>query len=107
MNGKPENPAAGDTSAPAAGETMGRTYAWPPVYLDVGALAHLLSASRKRIQRMLARGALPPADINISGGDFVKGRRWKRERVVTWLEAQAPAGDHPHSAPSSSKIPTP
>ena len=60
---------------------------WPPDYLDITCLAHLLSTSKKQVQRMLASGRLPPSDVNISGTGGFKGRRWKRERVLAWLEA--------------------
>ncbi len=59
---------------------------WAPEYLDLTGLAHLLCASKKCVQRLLANGRLPSADLNVSGTGSVKGRRWKRERVLRWLE---------------------
>ncbi len=61
--------------------------AWQPEFLDMAGLAHLLSTSTKQVQRLLASGRLPQADLNLSGtGDSFKGRRWKREKVLRWLE---------------------
>jgi len=64
--------------------------AWPPEYLDMAAVAHLLCTSQKQVQRMLASGRLPHADLNLSGTGGVKGRRWHRARLVAWLDSQRP-----------------
>jgi len=67
--------------------TSSLSAAWAPDYLDMAGLAYLLSTSTKQVQRMLAAGRLPQADLNLSGtGDSFKGRRWKRERMLRWLE---------------------
>ena len=62
--------------------------AWPPDYLDMRGVAHLLSTSPRQVQRMLASGSLPPATVNISGTQGLKGRRWSREKVLGWLGAR-------------------
>ena len=59
--------------------------AWLPDFLDLDGLAYTLSTSKKSVQRMLASGKLPPADVNVSGAGSAKGRRWRRERVLAWL----------------------
>ena len=61
---------------------------WPPAYLDAAGLAHELQVSARQIRRMLAAGKLPPADTNLTGG--LKGRRWRRDRLIAWLESQGP-----------------
>ena len=66
---------------------MSDTAPWPPEYLDKRGLAHLVSTSEKQVQRMLASGRLPAADLNISGTGGVKGRRWRRDRVISWLDS--------------------
>jgi len=63
---------------------------WAPEFLDVGGVAYLLSTSERQVQRLLAAGRLPPADINISGTSGPKGRRWRRDCLLTWLEGHQP-----------------
>ena len=60
---------------------------WPPDLLDIAGVAHALSTSTKQVQRLLSAGLLPPADANVSVTGGVKGRRWRREKVVRFLEA--------------------
>ena len=62
---------------------------WAPDYLDKAALAHLLQCSGRQVQRMLAAGKLPPADVNLTGS--IKGRRWRRDKLLGWLEGQGTA----------------
>jgi predicted DNA-binding transcriptional regulator AlpA len=63
---------------------------WAPEYLDMGGVAHLLSTSQKQVQRMLASGRLPKADLNISGVGGPRGRRWRRDVLLQWLKSQEP-----------------
>jgi hypothetical protein len=53
-------------------------------------LGHMLSVSQKQVQRLLSRGRLPEPDANLSGTDGPKGKRWRRDRVLAWLEARKP-----------------
>jgi len=64
--------------------------AWAPDFLDLAGLAYFLSTSERQVQRLLAAGRLPAADINISGTGGPKGRRWRRDRLVAWLEGHRP-----------------
>ena len=64
--------------------------AWAPDFLDLAGLAYFLSTSERQVQRLLAAGRLPAADINISGTGGPKGRRWRRDRLVAWLEGHQP-----------------
>ena len=59
---------------------------WPPDLLDLRGLAHALSISPKGVQRLLAAGRLPSADVNLSLSGGVKGRRWRRENVLRFIE---------------------
>lgn len=61
---------------------------WAPEYLDMAGLAHLLSVSQKQVQRLLSAGRLPPPDLNISGTGGPKGKRWRRDRLMAWLDAR-------------------
>lgn len=61
---------------------------WPPEFLDLRGVAYLLSTSTKQVQRLLSAGRLPAADVNVSGTGGVKGRRWRRDRIVAHLEAR-------------------
>ena len=61
---------------------------WPPAYLNIGALAHELQVSTRQARRLLSAGKLPAADVNLTGG--LKGRRWRRDRLLTWLDSQGP-----------------
>jgi hypothetical protein len=53
-------------------------------------MAHLLSVSQKQVQRLLSAGRLPPPDLNISGTGGPKGKRWRRDRLLAWLDARRP-----------------
>ncbi len=69
--------------------TPNSSSSWQPSFLDMRGLAHLLSTSTKQIQRLLAAGRLPAADVNLSGtGNSCKGRRWSREKILRWLEGE-------------------
>ena len=59
---------------------------WPPEFLDLRGVAYLLSTSTKQVQRLLSAGRLPAADVNLSGTGGIKGRRWRRDRIVASLE---------------------
>ena len=67
-----------------------RAKPWPPALLDMAALAHELQASERHVRRLLAGGRLPPADLNISGTGGLKGRRWRRHRLLAWLDSHGP-----------------
>ena len=71
-------------------QTTASSPAWVPDYLDMAGLAHLLSTSQKQVQRLLSAGRLPPPDLNISGTGGPKGKRWRRDRLVEWLDARRP-----------------
>lgn len=62
--------------------------AWPPEYLDIKGVAHLLCVSQKQVQRLISRERLPMADINVSGTGNQRGRRWRRESVIAHLQAR-------------------
>jgi len=70
--------------------TEGARATWVPGYLDIAGVAHLLSTSERQVQRLLAGGRLPQADLNISGTGGPKGRRWRRDRLLAWLEGHRP-----------------
>lgn len=59
---------------------------WSPDMLDLRGLAHCLSVSPKQVQRLLSAGRLPSADANLSLTGGVKGRRWRRENVLRFVE---------------------
>jgi len=61
-------------------------YAWPPMFLDLSGLAHELQTSPRQIRRLLSAGKLPAADTNLTGS--LKGRRWRRDRVLAHIEAR-------------------
>jgi predicted DNA-binding transcriptional regulator AlpA len=61
--------------------------AWPPDLLDLRGLCHALSLSPKAVQRLLAAGRLPAADLNLSLAVGLKGRRWRRGSILAWLDA--------------------
>ena len=72
-------------TAPASGL---RGPSWTPDLLDLEGMAHTLSVSKKQLQRLLAAGRLPAADCNLSGVGGVKGRRWRRDKLLRFLEGQ-------------------
>lgn len=78
------------------------TSAWPPAYLDAGGLAHELQVSSRQVRRMLSAGKLPAADVNLTGS--LKGRRWRRDRLLAWLESQGPVIRGGANAPASNGI---
>jgi len=61
---------------------------WPPDFLDFQGLAHELSVSDRLLRRLLSSGKIPAADINLTGS--LKGRRWRRDRLLAWIDAQGP-----------------
>lgn len=71
-------------------ETQEALPAWAPEFLDMAGVAHLLSTSQKQVQRLLSAGRLPPPDLNISGTGGPKGKRWRRDRLMEWLDARRP-----------------
>jgi hypothetical protein len=71
-------------------KTQEASPAWAPEFLDMAGVAHLLSTSQKQVQRLLSAGRLPDPDLNISGTGGPKGKRWRRERLVAWLDARRP-----------------
>jgi predicted DNA-binding transcriptional regulator AlpA len=64
--------------------------AWAPDYVDMAGMAHMLSVSQKQVQRLLSAGRLPKPDLNISGTGGPKGKRWRRDRLMAWLDARRP-----------------
>ena len=61
---------------------------WPPDYVGMAGLCHVLQISDRQARRLLSSGKLPPADTNLTGS--LKGRRWNRVKLLNWLEAQGP-----------------
>lgn len=61
-----------------------------PEYLDIVGVANLLSTSLRQVQRLLSAGRLPSPDLNISGTGGPKGKRWRRDRLMAWLDARRP-----------------
>ena len=70
--------------------SRGKAKSWPPAYLDQAGLAHEIQASDRHVRRLLAAGKLPAADLNISGTGGLKGRRWRRDRLLSWLDSHGP-----------------
>jgi len=56
---------------------------WPPAYLALDDVAHELRVSTRQARRLLSAGRLPSADLNVGSG--LKGRRWRRDSLLTWL----------------------
>lgn len=82
--------AAVQTEPPMPGCLTTPRLAWPPDYVDMRGLAYMLSTSTKQVQRMLSAGRLPAADVNLSAANSFKGRRWRRDRVIAFLEGRRP-----------------
>jgi hypothetical protein len=61
-----------------------------PEYLDIVGVTRLLSSSLRQVQRLLSAGRLPPPDLNISGTGGPKGKRWRRDHLMEWLDARRP-----------------
>ena len=61
-----------------------------PEYLDIVGITRLLSTSLRQVQRLMSAGRLPPPDLNISGTGGPKGKRWRRDRLIAWLDARRP-----------------
>ena len=63
---------------------------WAPSFLDLAGVAHELQVSTRHVRRMLSGGRLPRADLNISGTGGLKGRRWRRDKLLSWLASHGP-----------------
>jgi len=91
MSAAPLRNGIGCTEAQGVTSSLPRQQAaWAPDFLDLAGLAYFLSTSERQVQRLLAAGRLPAADINISGTGGPKGRRWRRDRLVAWLVGHQP-----------------
>ncbi len=63
---------------------------WPPDYVGMAGLCHLLQISDRQARRLLSSGKIPPAHINLTGS--LKGRRWDRKMVKKFLESRGQIG---------------
>lgn len=61
---------------------------WGDGYLDLVGLTQFLCTSRRQVHRMLSAGRLPNADVNLSGTNSSKGRRWLRDSVMAYLKGR-------------------
>ena len=61
---------------------------WPPAFIDLAGIGHELQVSERQVRRLLSAGKLPPADLNLTGS--LKGRRWRRDRLLSWMESHGP-----------------
>lgn len=60
---------------------------WPPDFVGMAGLCHLLQVSPRQARRLLSAGKIPPAHVNLT--DSLKGRRWDRKRVIKFLESRS------------------
>ena len=59
----------------------------PTMLLTLSDVAHELRVSLRQAWRLLSSGRLYPADLSLGG---IRGRRWRRDRLMLWIEAGCP-----------------
>ncbi len=67
-------------------QTLGQV----PALMRLVDVARELNVSTRQVRRLLASGRFYPADVSLGG---LRGRRWRRDRFLRWIEAGAPHAD--------------
>lgn len=88
-----------EPAAPAPdGATAGPTAEAPVFLLDRARVATALSLGLRGLDRLIASGEFPPADLWIG-----RSARWKVATVVAWIAALAPRDRRGEAAPVPSR----
>ena len=62
----------------------------PPALMKISDVAHELGVSACQVRRLLASGRFYPADVSLGG---LRGRRWRRDRLMRWIQEGAPIAE--------------